>query len=111
MVLNILRLKIFWPKMASLMYQLRPILRNVMVTLSVDTGRHIVETGLTLLHHASIPLTFWPEAFATAVYLINRLPKENSWSYFFLSKAFSKTTKFICIWVFVLSMVKTIYFS
>lgn len=25
--------------------------------------RHIVETGLTLLHHASIPLTFRPFAF------------------------------------------------
>ena len=32
---------------------------------------HIVETGLTLLHQASIPLTFWPYAFATAVYLLN----------------------------------------
>ncbi|KAJ9547961.1 hypothetical protein OSB04_020504 [Centaurea solstitialis] len=36
--------------------------------------RHIVETGLALLSHASIPTTFWPHAFATAVYLINRLP-------------------------------------
>ncbi|RVW88563.1 Retrovirus-related Pol polyprotein from transposon RE1 [Vitis vinifera] len=36
--------------------------------------RHIVETGLTLLSHASLPNTFWPHAFATAVYLINRLP-------------------------------------
>ena len=37
--------------------------------------RHIVETGLTLLHHASIPLTFRPYAFATGVYLINHMPK------------------------------------
>ena len=36
--------------------------------------RHIVETGLTLLSHASLPLTFWPYAFSTAVYLINRMP-------------------------------------
>ncbi|CAA7053046.1 unnamed protein product [Microthlaspi erraticum] len=36
--------------------------------------RHIVETGLTLLHQASIPTTYWTYAFATAVYLINRLP-------------------------------------
>ncbi|KAL6324620.1 hypothetical protein AAG906_013433 [Vitis piasezkii] len=36
--------------------------------------RHIVEIGLTLLSHASLPTTFWPHAFATAVYLINRLP-------------------------------------
>lgn len=35
---------------------------------------HIVETGLALLSHASLPITFWPHAFATATYLINRLP-------------------------------------
>ena len=36
--------------------------------------RHIIETGLSLLTHASMPLSFWTHAFATAVYLINRLP-------------------------------------
>jgi histone deacetylase 1/2 len=36
--------------------------------------RHIVEVGLTILAHASIPLKFWDEAFTTAVYLINRVP-------------------------------------
>ncbi|KAL4576014.1 hypothetical protein LXL04_012102 [Taraxacum kok-saghyz] len=36
--------------------------------------RHIVETGLSLLHHANLPLTFWTHAFQTAVHLINRLP-------------------------------------
>jgi histone deacetylase 1/2 len=36
--------------------------------------RHIVEVGLTLLAHASMPLKFWDEAFVTAVFLINRLP-------------------------------------
>ncbi|CAJ2640052.1 unnamed protein product [Trifolium pratense] len=36
--------------------------------------RHIVETGLTLLFHANIPLKFWVDAFLTSVYLINRLP-------------------------------------
>ena len=36
--------------------------------------RHIVETGLTLLHQASMPSTFWTAAFQTAVYLINRMP-------------------------------------
>ena len=36
--------------------------------------RHIVELGLTLLHHASLPLKFWDSAFCTAIYLINRLP-------------------------------------
>jgi len=35
--------------------------------------RHIVDLGLTLLHHASFPLHFWDYAFITAVYLIYRL--------------------------------------
>lgn len=39
--------------------------------------RHIVETGLTLLYHAFIPLNFWTHALATAVYLINYMPKIN----------------------------------
>ena len=39
--------------------------------------RHIVETGLTLLHHVSMSLSFWPEAFAIAIYFINQLPKHN----------------------------------
>jgi len=34
----------------------------------------IVDLGLTLLHHASLPLQFWDYAFTTIVYLINRLP-------------------------------------
>jgi histone deacetylase 1/2 len=36
--------------------------------------RHIVETGLTLLAHASVPYRFWSDAFSTACFLINRLP-------------------------------------
>ncbi|TXG72186.1 hypothetical protein EZV62_000765 [Acer yangbiense] len=36
--------------------------------------RHIVETGLTLLAHAKMPLKFWHEAFSTAVFLINNMP-------------------------------------
>jgi histone deacetylase 1/2 len=36
--------------------------------------RHIIEVGLSLLAHASMPLKFWDEAFLTAVFLINRLP-------------------------------------
>lgn len=35
--------------------------------------RHVVETGLTLLSQASLPKTYWTYAFATAVYLINRM--------------------------------------
>jgi histone deacetylase 1/2 len=36
--------------------------------------RHIVETCPTLLAHASIPLCYGNDAFATACFLINRLP-------------------------------------
>ncbi|KAL5823566.1 hypothetical protein ACOSQ4_021466 [Xanthoceras sorbifolium] len=36
--------------------------------------RHIVETGLTLLAHASLPLKFWCEAFLAITLLINNLP-------------------------------------
>jgi len=36
--------------------------------------RHIVKTGTTLLSHANLPSYFWSYAFATATYLINRLP-------------------------------------
>ena len=35
--------------------------------------RHLVETGLSLLSHASMPQSYWSYAFATAVYLINRM--------------------------------------
>ena len=37
--------------------------------------RHIIEMGPTLLHEASIPHIFWLYPFATAIYLINRMPK------------------------------------
>jgi histone deacetylase 1/2 len=37
--------------------------------------RHIVEVGLSLLAHASMPLKFWDEAFLAATYLINLLEK------------------------------------
>lgn len=36
--------------------------------------QHIVEVGLSLLAHASMPLKFWDEAVLTAIFLINRLP-------------------------------------
>ena len=36
--------------------------------------RHIVETGIALLAHSSLPVRFWDEAFLTACYLINRMP-------------------------------------
>ncbi|KAI5395128.1 hypothetical protein KIW84_061648 [Lathyrus oleraceus] len=37
-------------------------------------NHHIVETGLALLHHSGLPLTYWPHAMTTAAYLINCLP-------------------------------------
>ena len=36
--------------------------------------RHVVETGLTLLAQASLPLKYWWHAFSSAIFLINRLP-------------------------------------
>ncbi|KAG7599495.1 Reverse transcriptase RNA-dependent DNA polymerase [Arabidopsis suecica] len=36
--------------------------------------RHIVETGLSLLSHASIPIEYWSYSLAAAVFLINRMP-------------------------------------
>lgn len=33
-----------------------------------------MEYGLSMLAHASMPLTYWNEAFCSAIYLINRLP-------------------------------------
>ena len=37
-------------------------------------NRHIVETSITLLQQASLSSQFWYHAFATATYLINRMP-------------------------------------
>ena len=36
--------------------------------------RHIVDMALSLISHCSLPFTYWPYAFSTAVFLINRLP-------------------------------------
>jgi hypothetical protein len=36
--------------------------------------RHIIESALTLLSHASLPITQWSYAVTTAIHLINRLP-------------------------------------
>jgi hypothetical protein len=36
--------------------------------------RHIVDPGLSLLSHASMPLKFWDEAYLTTTFLINRTP-------------------------------------
>jgi len=36
--------------------------------------RHLVDTGLAMLAHATVPLSIWDDAFQTSCYLINRLP-------------------------------------
>jgi hypothetical protein len=36
--------------------------------------RHIIEMGLALLAHSSMPLNYWDEAFLAAVYLVNWTP-------------------------------------
>lgn len=41
--------------------------------ISEGCHRYIVETGLALLTHASMPASYWTYAFATATYLINRM--------------------------------------
>jgi hypothetical protein len=42
---------------------------------------YIVEMGLTLLAHASMPLKYWDEAFLVATYLINHsiIPQPSSY--------------------------------
>ena len=52
--------------------------------------RHIVEVGLSLLAHASMPLKFWDEAFITATNLINRLPLKSSTKRLLLSASTTK---------------------
>ncbi|CAN1188063.1 Retrovirus-related Pol polyprotein from transposon RE2 [Linum perenne] len=39
--------------------------------------RHITELGRTLIHQAKLPLQYWPFAFRTAVYLVNRVPSSS----------------------------------
>ena len=38
--------------------------------------RHVVETGLALLSHASLPMKYWHYAFQTSTFLINRMPSK-----------------------------------
>lgn len=38
--------------------------------------QHIVEMGITMLSHASMPLKFWDKAFVIVVFLINCLPSK-----------------------------------
>ena len=62
--------------------------------------RHIVETGLTLLSQAGVHQTYWPYVFATAVFLINRLPSpvlNNSSPY---AKLFNQPPNYLKLCVF-----------
>ncbi|KAG8485609.1 hypothetical protein CXB51_018990 [Gossypium anomalum] len=61
--------------------QAERVIGHKLKTLQIDGGgefqalkRQIVETGLSMLAHASMPLVYWSDAFASAVYLLNRLP-------------------------------------
>ena len=50
--------------------------------------QHVVETGLTMLFHAHLPLSLCVEAFYTVGYIINRLPSsvlKNDTPYYRLS--------------------------
>ena len=40
-------------------------------------NRHLLDTVRSLLLESSVPAKFWPEALATAVHLINRLPSHS----------------------------------
>ena len=63
--------------------------------------RYIVETGLSLLTHASMPLTFWTYAFAIVVYLINRMPTPSLHLSFPFDKLFESPLNFGCSVVYV----------
>lgn len=52
--------------------------------------RHLIETRLTLLAHASIPMSLWDEAFHTSNYLINGLPTNVLGDESLFQKLFSK---------------------
>jgi len=65
--------------------------------------RHIVETGLTLLQDANLDFSYWPYAFQTASYLINRQPtpflqhKSPFEALFDQTPSYLKLKKFGCI--------------
>jgi hypothetical protein len=62
--------------------------------------RHIVETGLTLLFHANVPLKLWVDAFLIAVYLINRLPLSSIGKETPYSKLFGKNPDYSGLRIF-----------
>lgn len=72
--------------------------------------QHIVEMGLTLLHEASLPTTYWTYAFPTAFYLINRLPSPILQQQSLYTKLFRKEPnymKLLCLLPLVASLCQT----
>ena len=62
--------------------------------------RHIVEVGLSLLSHASMPLKFWDETFVAATYLINRVPSRVIHNLTPLEKLFNQKPDYSSLRVF-----------
>jgi hypothetical protein len=62
--------------------------------------RHIVEMGLPLLAHASMPFKYWDEIFLVATYLINRTPTKLLSYDTPLHKLFGATPDYSSFWVF-----------
>jgi histone deacetylase 1/2 len=69
--------------------------------------RQLVETGLTLLTDAHMPLSYWPYVFQVATYLINRMPTSTLKNQSLFEKLFKKTSKLSqtqAIWLSMLSI-------
>lgn len=62
--------------------------------------RHVVETGLSLLHCANMPMIFWSHAFETVVYLINLMPFSVSPDTSPYSKLFKHKLNYLSLRVF-----------
>jgi hypothetical protein len=62
--------------------------------------RHIVEMGLALLAHVSMPLKYWDEDFLAATYLINRTPTKLLAYDTPLHKLLGSSPNYSSFWVF-----------
>jgi hypothetical protein len=63
------------PKLASLIMFLCPYAHQQNGS-AEQKHHHIMEVGLSLLAHVSMPLKYWDDVFLAAVYLINRTPSK-----------------------------------
>lgn len=68
--------------------------------ISEHKHHHIVETGLTLLGKSAVPKSYWPYAFATAVYLINRIPTQVLHNVSPYNNVFGQTPNYLKLRVF-----------